>query len=169
MAGTARQVPGVEAFRPQELLSHRLPGCLGIEGDAIVVSLPAPHGQLTARFVLVPYPQVQGFMEAEAPSVEEECDGSGRGDHVAQDRTDLIPGQDRGKPAGLPGPDDDPPVSPPTSRGIRSTSRQRKRRAARAWDWVEASTFPSTARALRKAFTWSAPSSEGWRRPWCRT
>jgi hypothetical protein len=56
----------------------------------------------------------------------------------------------------------------PSSQGrsTSSTSRYRNRRALRAWFWVEAATWPSTAREERKRVTSGAPISAGWRLAW---
>ena len=47
-----------------------------------------------------------------------------------------------------------------------STSLYRNSSALRAWFWVEALTWRSLARWVRKALTSCSPSSSGWRLPW---
>ena len=156
------QVLLVEQTRSLYLAAPLREDRFGKRDDAVLLALAIPDGAGAVCKIHVLDVQADALHPAQAGAVERLGHQFVDAVQVVQEAADLVPGEDGGETLG--------PFGRGEEDGINLFVEDfcGKRRALRAWFWVEAETFPSTVRWARKAWIWGVPISAGWRLPWKR-
>jgi len=152
----------VEQTHPLCLAASFREDRFGKRDNAVLLAFAIPNGDGAVFKIHVLDAQADALHQAQAGAVEKLSYQFVDAVQAVQEAADLVPGEDGGETLG--------PFGRGEEDGINLFVEDfcGKRRALRAWFWVEAETFPSTVRWARKAWISGVPISAGWRLPWKR-